>query len=104
MYSMLTGVLPFHNRNIQRQNEAIVNNPLEIPNQVRVPHSDAFADLVTKLLAKDPSERLGFNGAHEILAHEWFVDCDLEDFLAKRIVPKVPSDFEEKVRDLTYFN
>ena len=28
MYQMLTGVLPFHNRNLQRQNEAIVNNPV----------------------------------------------------------------------------
>ena len=87
MYSMLTGVLPFHNRNLQRQNEAIINNPLEIPNQVRVPHSDAFADLVTKLLAKHPDERLGYNGVQEVLAHEWFSDCNLDDFLNKRIEP-----------------
>ena len=28
MYHMLTGVLPFHNKNLYRQNEAIVNNPV----------------------------------------------------------------------------
>ena len=53
MYQMLTGVLPFHNRNLHRQNEAIVNKPLQIPNQVRVPHTSTFADLVTKLLTKN---------------------------------------------------
>ena len=32
MYQMLVGVLPFYDRNAQRQNKAIINNPARLPN------------------------------------------------------------------------
>lgn len=35
--------------------------------------SDECKDLITKLLEKDPANRLGTNGGiEEILAHPWF--------------------------------
>ena len=51
-----------------------------------MPHSNAFRDLVFKLLEKDPRDRIGrIGGVDEILAHEWFADCVREDFMEKRI-------------------
>ena len=34
--------------------------------------SNNFADFVLKLLAIDPTERLGFRGFDEISSHPWF--------------------------------
>ena len=65
----------------------IINNPVPIPNKIRVPHSDAFADLVIKLLAKDPRDRLGKGGASEILEHEYFSDCNFDDYMERRVTP-----------------
>ena len=50
---------------------------MKIPNQVRVPHSDEFADLVNRLLIKDPRDRL--QGADEVLNHPWFTNESLEE-------------------------
>ena len=54
---------------------------MKIPNQVRVPHSDEFADLVNRLLIKDPHYRL--KGADEVLNHPWFTNESLEEAYIK---------------------
>ena len=55
---------------------------MQIPNAVRIPHSELFTDLVNRLLQKDPSDRIGTNGgADEILAHQWFLDQTPELFV-----------------------
>lgn len=69
-----------------------------------MPHSDAFADLVIKLLAKDPRDRLGKGGASEILEHEYFSDCNFDDYMEKRVALEVPANFFQNIRSLTYFN
>ena len=76
---MLVGVLPFHSSNMMRQAQAIVEDPVPIPNQVSVPHSDEFADLVNSLLMKDPRNRL--QGADQVLSHPWFVNEALEAYI-----------------------
>ena len=73
MFQMLTGVLPFHSRSQERQEHMIQDQEHQIPNAARIPHSADFADLVNKLLTKDPEDRIGTNGgADEIFAHQWF--------------------------------
>ena len=48
---------------------------VEIPNKVRIAHSDHFADIVNAFLTKEPQERLGSaRGAAEIFEHPWFTD------------------------------
>ena len=50
---------------------------LNFPNAARIPHEDNFEDLIQKLLAHDPADRLGSNGGHEeILSHPWFNGID----------------------------
>ena len=41
----------------------------------------AAVDLVEKLLAFEPSERLGHNGVEEVKSHEWFADVDWDTLL-----------------------
>ena len=70
-----------------------------------MPHSNAFRDLVTKLLEKDPRDRIGHeHGVEQILEHEWFADCNQQDFLEKRIEAEVPDDFFDDTQSLKYFN
>ena len=50
MYEMLVGVKPFIDKNESQLKRQIINGQTKLPNQVRVPHSDDFADLIHKLL------------------------------------------------------
>ena len=71
------------------------------PNQIRIPHTEAFKDLVDSLLVKNPKDRLGYyGGAEEILAHEWFYDIDTEALLRKELPGHeyLPEDFKEGKR------
>ena len=53
--------------------------------------SNEAKDLLTKLLAKDPSKRLGANGISEIKNHEFFANMSWEDIiLMKKTPPIVP--------------
>ena len=54
MYQMLTGVLPFYNRNQEHQIKLIKESDVEIPNKARIAHSDHFADIVNAFLTKEP--------------------------------------------------
>ena len=56
-------------------------------------NSHELQDLLTKLLAKSPQERLGTNGgAEEVLSHPWFADLDKEGLLnATTVAPLVPN-------------
>lgn len=48
--------------------EKILNNSLEIPDFF----NSEIVDLLNKLLNKEPSHRLGYNGAEEVKTHFWF--------------------------------
>ena len=45
-------------------------------------------DFLTKILNKDPKERLGSkNGVQEILEHPWFKDLDPDKMVQRKIKP-----------------
>ena len=50
----------------------MINQDLELPNKVQMPHSDEFADFVSRLLQKYPNDRLGKFGDFEVKNHAWF--------------------------------
>lgn len=45
--------------------------------------STEMADLLSKLLEKDPRKRLGANGAKEVMEHRWFKNLNWEGILKK---------------------
>ena len=84
---------------------------MQIPNQVRIPHSNEAADLIRKLLTKDPRDRIGSNGGcDEILAHPWFKDAGAEHFIdlekvKSRMEPAMLNDdFFSATNNMCYFN
>eukprot|EP00948_MAST-09A_sp_MAST-9A-sp1_P003657 g3657.t1 len=71
LYEMLVGNPPFYSRNHKRMYQKILNDPLRLPEKLR---NTAPGDLISKLLQRDPEERLGsgIKGGDEIKAHSWF--------------------------------
>ena len=63
--------------------QRILSDPLLFPQDM--PH-DAMT-LITGLLQRDPTKRLGANGAEEIKRHPFFKDVNFADVLNKRIPP-----------------
>lgn len=49
--------------------------------------SSPLKDLISRLLTKNPNQRLGFKGAEEVKKHPFFKDIDWEAMLHKEITP-----------------
>lgn len=62
----------------------ILQDPLRFPEEV----GSEARSLLTQLLVRDPSRRLGVNGAQEIKSHPFFArHIDWKQLLAKKIQP-----------------
>jgi serum/glucocorticoid-regulated kinase 2 len=81
---MLTGLPPFYDENVNEMYRKILQEPLRFPEEVS---SDARS-LLTGLLNRDPSQRLGVNGAEEIKRHPFFAKAiDWKKLMQKKIQP-----------------
>ncbi|KAF8253076.1 kinase-like protein [Wilcoxina mikolae CBS 423.85] len=83
LYEMLTGLPPFYDENTNDMYKKILQDPLQFP-----PDMDPNArSLLIRLLDRDPSKRLGANGAAEIKSHRFFETIDWRRLLQKKIQP-----------------
>jgi serine/threonine protein kinase len=81
MYEMLIGVTPFFNKNRQVLTTKIKNSKIIFPDRkhYNIEYSDELVDLISKLLKKDRTQRLGYTGGiTEIMAHPFFADIDIK--------------------------
>ncbi|KAF2763684.1 Pkinase-domain-containing protein [Teratosphaeria nubilosa] len=85
VYEMLTGLPPFYDENTNEMYRKILAEPLTFPGPEIVP--PAARDLLTKLLDRDPTRRLGTNGASEIKAHPFFHSIDWRKLLDRKYEP-----------------
>lgn len=86
LYEMLTGLPPFYSEDVNEMYRKILHDPLTFPPDVQ---PDA-RDLLTRLLHRDPSQRLGYgpHGAAEIKSHPFFTKhIDWAQLLAKKVQP-----------------
>ncbi|KAG8931276.1 hypothetical protein FRC01_001567 [Tulasnella sp. 417] len=84
LYEMLAGLPPYYDENTSEMFRKILQDPLCFGDEFR---PDACS-LLTALLTRDPSQRLGANGAEEIKKHPFFAKyIDFERLLAKKILP-----------------
>ncbi|EJT45182.1 proliferation-associated serine/threonine protein kinase [Trichosporon asahii var. asahii CBS 8904] len=84
LYEMLTGLPPFYDENTNEMYRKILSDPLRFPDEV----GPEARSLLTKLLDRDPSRRLGVNGAQEIKDHPFFArHIDFKKLLQKKIPP-----------------
>jgi len=85
MYEMVCGHLPFFNRNHEVLFELILHEEIRLPANL----SAAAKDMLTKILCKEPTERLGGgegDGA-EIMAHPFFASIDFKKLYNLEIPP-----------------
>ncbi|KAK3294550.1 kinase-like domain-containing protein [Chaetomium fimeti] len=85
LYEMLTGLPPFYDENTNEMYRKILSEPLHFPTHDVVP--PAAKDLLTKLLNRDPQQRLGANGSAEIKAHPFFHAIDWRKLLQRKYEP-----------------
>jgi serum/glucocorticoid-regulated kinase 2 len=81
---MLSGLPPFYDENTNEMYRRILQDPLRFGDEIG---PDARS-LLTGLLTRDPSQRLGVNGAEDIKRHPFFLKhIDFKKLLAKEIKP-----------------
>ncbi|RYP71920.1 hypothetical protein DL771_004523 [Monosporascus sp. 5C6A] len=85
LYEMLTGLPPFYDENTNEMYRKILSEPLHFPGADVVP--PAAKDLLSKLLNRDPAQRLGANGSAEIKAHPFFHAIDWRKLLQRKYEP-----------------
>lgn len=85
LYEMLTGLPPFYDENTNEMYRKILSEPLQFPGPEIVP--PAARDLLSKLLDRDATRRLGTNGAAEIKAHPFFHSIDWRKLLDRKYEP-----------------
>lgn len=91
LHQMLTGCLPCNAAN--NADKALrVPDP---PNGISL--SQAAKDLLSKLLCRDPLQRLGANGSEEIKSHPFFDETDWPKLLKKDYIPGFRPPLEEPI-------
>ncbi|WWC59510.1 uncharacterized protein I303_102066 [Kwoniella dejecticola CBS 10117] len=84
LYEMLTGLPPFYDENTNEMYRKILSDPLRFPDSM----GSEARSLLTQLLNRDPTRRLGVNGAQEIKDHPFFAKhIKFSKLWAKQIQP-----------------
>ncbi|KAG6372996.1 kinase-like domain-containing protein [Boletus reticuloceps] len=100
LYEMMTGLPPFYDENVNTMYQRILMDPLVFPSDI----SGEAKSVMTGLLQRDPTRRLGANGGEEIKKHPFFakyVDWNL--LLQKKIQPPFKPSVES-VLDVANFD
>ena len=100
IYELRIGRPPFLDKNHQKLGRLIKKGKIIFPDPIRhkIAMSEEMKDIISKLLDKDPSTRLGTNGYEEIMNHKWFEDIDFDAIMKKEIdAPYIPNLKRQKV-------
>ena len=96
VFELLFGSTPFRGARRDDTFENITKRELVFPTTPNV--STEAKDLITKLLVRDPTKRLGVNGADEIKQHPFFKDVNWA-LIRDRTPPFVPDKTKKKEVD-----
>lgn len=102
LYELVCGVPPFYSENLNEMFEKIKHAPLRFPNGLGV----EIRDLITRLLIRDPTRRLGcgVGDIEEIVPHPFFHSIDWEDLYHKRVHPPYRPTVSESEEDISNFD
>jgi serum/glucocorticoid-regulated kinase 2 len=99
IYEMITGLPPFYDENVDTMYQKILNDPLVFPADM----SPSAKSLLSRLIERDPTKRLGTNGADEIRKHPYFGTIDWNLLMQKKIQPPFKPMVESE-RDTSNFD
>ncbi|KAI0643118.1 AGC/Akt protein kinase [Trametes meyenii] len=84
LYEMLSGLPPFYDENTDVMYQKILHDPLVFGDDIGA----EARSILTGLLTRDPTQRLGVNGAEEIRSHPFFANhIDFQKLIQKKIQP-----------------
>lgn len=98
LYEMCAGLPPFYDTNMEIMYEKIMTADLVFPRHF-LPETRS---LLSGMLNRDVTKRLGYNGAEELKAHPFFAGLDWEKVMRREIKPMFkppPSTSETDVRN-----
>mmetsp|Transcript_42273 Transcript_42273/g.40498 ORF Transcript_42273/g.40498 Transcript_42273/m.40498 type:complete len:121 (+) Transcript_42273:1249-1611(+) len=106
---MIVGFPPFYtgSNNNQKMYDLIKKKPVYFPDPQRhkITMSDECKDFISKLLEKDPANRLGSkNGLEEILAHPWLGSINIQQLVDKGIEAPFKPKLSEDIMDVSNFD
>ncbi|CAD8173792.1 unnamed protein product [Paramecium octaurelia] len=91
LYELLTGLPPYYSTDTNQIYQDILYSKLSFPNDINL--SKDVKSLLTQLLDKNPSQRLGASGGiQEILQHSFFAQIDFKLLMLKKIKPPFRPD------------
>mmetsp|Transcript_3896 Transcript_3896/g.5838 ORF Transcript_3896/g.5838 Transcript_3896/m.5838 type:complete len:784 (-) Transcript_3896:24-2375(-) len=101
LYEMLEGLPPYYDDDIRRMNDQILHAPLTFDANF----SREAKDLLTKLLARNPTKRLGYGekDAKDIMQHPFFAEINWDDLYHRRITPEFKPHLANQT-DTRYFD
>ncbi|KAJ5541915.1 hypothetical protein N7535_004335 [Penicillium sp. DV-2018c] len=89
LYEMFIGIPPFYSKDHNERRHQIIGQELHLPENL----PSTVKDILTRLLDKDPTKRLGANGAAEVKSHQFFHGLKWTECLQRNIVtPFKPYD------------
>ena len=93
LYEMMCGHLPFYNRNHEVLFDLILHEDIRLPDHL----SPEAKDVLSKLLDKNPSTRLGggTGDGKDVMSHPFFASIDFEKLYRREL----PAPFKPKVKD-----
>ena len=102
IYELLFGITPFYNKDKNRMFELIEIGELKFPKTIKIGEeekplkvSDDAKNIISKLLAKNPGERLGKKGINEIKTQPFFNVLNFDTIKIKKIKAPSKPKFDE---------
>ena len=80
LYEMMVGVTPYFSANKDQLFDNIINGKLKLPRNISL----EAKSIIIGLLNRNPTERLGAEGASGIMEHPFFADINWDDLRNKR--------------------
>ncbi|KAI0443198.1 kinase-like domain-containing protein [Xylaria telfairii] len=99
LWEMLIGIPPFYHRVADEMYRRILCEPLYFPSFI----TPVAKDLLTKLLDREPTNRLGSNGSAEIKAHPFFGAIEWRRLLERKYEPTFKPNVSDAL-DITNFD
>lgn len=99
LFEFLTGLPPFYDKNTNTMYQKILQDPLKFPSNM----VSSAKSIITELLQRDPTKRLGSGGADEIKRHMFFASIDWQKLMAKKIQPPFKPNVTDNI-DVSNFD
>ncbi|XP_063834872.1 microtubule-associated serine/threonine-protein kinase 3 [Ostrinia nubilalis] len=101
LYEFLVGCVPFFGETPEELFAHTVNDDIEWPSEEDFPIAVEGRSIITELLARNPRDRLGTGGTHQVKEHVYFYGLDWNNLLRRKaeFIPQLEND-----EDTSYFD